>query len=163
MMTVNDAACGGAAVQRSPASVASVAAAVALGTALALASCGGSDAGESTLTVDMSEWVFTQSATSVASGDVTFTVHNVGGAEHELVVLKGVDLAALAIKPDGTVDEDKIAEAAKMGEVEGVAAQTDKSATLALTPGSYTLLCNLIEPNGDSHFAKGMHGTLTVT
>jgi hypothetical protein len=72
-------------------------------------------------------------------------------------------LAALATKADGTVDEDKLTADQKMGDVEKVAAQTNKDGTLRLTAGKYVLFCNVVEKDGASHFAKKMYGTLTVT
>ncbi len=124
--------------------------------------CSGGDAPDAKLTVKMSEWLFEPSATSIKSGNVKFTVNNVGGAEHELVIVKGTDPKALATKTDGSVDEEKILEALKVGEVEKVAARTTKSGTLEVEPGTYVLMCNLVDANGASHFAKGMVATLTV-
>ena len=43
-----------------------------------------------------------------------------------------------------------------------MAARTTKSGTLEVEPGTYVLMCNLVDANGVSHFAKGMVATLTV-
>jgi plastocyanin len=118
-------------------------------TGLLLASaCSDSSDSKADLTVRVSEWIFEPSAKTVKSGDVTIAVNNVGTKEHELVVIKGSDPAAF--------------EADKRGEVEGVLAASDKSATLALEPGNYVIFCNLVDADGTSHFAKGMVSTLTV-
>jgi uncharacterized cupredoxin-like copper-binding protein len=115
------------------------------------------------VTVKTSEWIFEQSSTSVKAGDVKFRVDNVGGAEHELVVVRANDPAALPTKADGTVDEEKLTEDQKMGEVEKVVAKSKKDGTLKLTAGKYVVFCNLVEKDGTSHFAKKMYGTLTAT
>jgi hypothetical protein len=115
------------------------------------------------VTVKTSEWLWEQSATSVKAGDVKFRVDNVGGAEHELVVVRAADPSALPTKTDGTVDEEQLTEDQKMGEVEGVTAQSKKDGTLKLAAGKYVVFCNLVDKDGTSHFAKKMYSTLTVT
>lgn len=129
---------------------------------LLASACSESSDSNADLSVRVSEWIFEPSATTVKSGDVTIMVDNVGTKEHELVVIKGSDPAAFEKMADGSVDEEKLAEADKRGEVEGVLAASDKSATLALEPGDYVIFCNLVEADGTSHFAKGMVSTLTV-
>jgi plastocyanin len=132
-----------------------------LALATAATACGGTKSAD--VTVKTSEWIFEQSSTSVKAGDVKFRVNNVGGAEHEIVVVRAAEPSALPTKADGTVDEEKLTEDQKMGEVEGVAAQSKKDGTLKLTAGKYVVFCNLVEKDGTSHFAKKMYGTLTVT
>ena len=129
---------------------------------LLASACSDSSDSKADLTVRVSEWIFEPSAETVTFGDVTIMVNNVGTKEHELVVIKGSDPAAFEKKADGSVDEEKLAEADKRGEVEGVLAASDKSATLALEPGNYVIFCNLVDADGTSHFAKGMVSTLTV-
>ncbi len=88
---------------------------------------------------------------------------HVGGAEHEVIVVTGSDPKAFATKADGSVDEDKIAEADKMGEIEHVAASSVKTGTFSLKAGTYVIMCNLVDKAGVAHFTKGMVSTLTVT
>jgi plastocyanin len=131
--------------------------------AFATLAAGCSSSRSADVTVKTSEWIFEQSSTSVKAGDVKFRVDNVGGAEHELVVVRAAAPSALPTKTDGTVDEDQLTTDQKMGEVEKVAANTKKDGTLKLTAGTYVVFCNLVEKDGTSHFAKKMYGTLTVT
>jgi hypothetical protein len=131
--------------------------------AIATIAAGCSSSSSADVTVKTSEWIFEQSTTTVKAGNVKFRVDNVGGAEHELVVVRAAEPSALPTKADGTVDEEKLTEDQKMGEVEGVAAQSKKNGTLKLTAGKYVVFCNLVDKDGTSHFAKKMFGTLIVT
>ena len=128
---------------------------------LGLTGCGGDST--PTTKVTASEWLLQAASTSVKGGQVKFTVNNVGGFGHELVIVHGSDPKALPTKADGSVDEDQIPEAQKVGEVENIAAKTAKSGTFAMQKGTYVLFCNLSEKDGTSHFAKGMYTTFTVT
>jgi hypothetical protein len=134
---------------------------IAMAALLGLAGCGGDST--PTAKVTASEWLLQAAPTSAKNGQVKFTVDNVGGFEHELVIVQGSDPKALPTKADGSVDEDQIPEAQKVGEVENVAGRTNKSGTFAMQKGTYVLFCNLSEKDGTSHFAKGMSTTFTVT
>ena len=126
--------------------------------------CSSSDKGSAAdLTIRMSEWLWEPSASTVKAGDVVIEANNVGGAEHEVIVVTGADPKAFTTKADGSIDEEKIDEAAKMGEIEHVAASSTKNGTFALDPGTYVIMCNLVDTAGNAHFAKGMVSTLTVT
>jgi plastocyanin len=115
------------------------------------------------LTIRMSEWLWEPSTTSVKAGDVVIEANNVGGAEHEVIVVAGSDPKAFATKADGSIDEEAIDEAAKMGEIEHVATNSVKEGTFSLKPGTYVIMCNLVDANGVAHYTKGMVSTLTVT
>ena len=129
-----------------------------------VAGCGSSDKGSTPdVSVRMSEWLWEPSVSTVKAGDVVIEANNVGGAEHEVIVVAGSDPKAFATKADGSIDEEKIDEAAKMGEIEHVAASSTKNGTFALMPGTYVVMCNLVDAAGNAHFAKGMVTTLTVT
>jgi len=103
--------------------------------------------------------------TRVKPGTVRFNVKNIGGVEHEMVVVR-TDGAALPLAADGSVDEDQVPEDAKIGEVEDVAPKKAKTFTAEnLAPGSYTLFCNVVETAGGTtlaHYAQGMHTNFTV-
>ncbi len=114
------------------------------------------------LTIRMSEWLWEPSVTSLKAGDVVIAANNVGGAEHEVIVVAGADAKAFATKADGSIDEEAIDEAAKMGEIEHVAASSVKTGTFSLKPGTYVIMCNLVDKTGTAHYAKGMVSTLTV-
>jgi hypothetical protein len=106
------------------------------------------------------------------SGTVTLTANNVGGEEHELVIVRAASVDSLPTMPDGSVDEDKIAESDKMGEIEDVAAQTEKSKTFDLPAGDYVAFCNVVdkmtdmttdgEDSGHVHYSSGMHVAFPV-
>ena len=134
---------------------------VAAAALVGLAGCGGDS--NPTAKVTASEWVLQVAPGSAKSGQVKFTVNNGGGLEHELVIVQEPNPQALPTKADGSVDEDQIPEAQKVGEVENVASNSEKSGTFAMQKGTYVLFCNLSEKDGTSHFGKGMSTTFTVT
>jgi uncharacterized cupredoxin-like copper-binding protein len=102
----------------------------------------------------------------IAPGKTKFVVKNAGDDDHEFVVVRGTDPSALPTKPDGSVDEDRISEADQIGALEGIESGKTRSTKYKLEPGPYILYCNLVVDDSDgkpaSHFAKGMHATLTV-
>ncbi len=113
-----------------------------------VAACGKST--ESQVSVDLSEWSIKPSVASVRAGKVTFTVHNVGSIEHEVVLLK-TDLAPdrLTLKADGTqVDEEALN---NVGEVPDLDKGETKTGTFDLAPGRYELVCNV-----PGHYKSGM-------
>jgi uncharacterized cupredoxin-like copper-binding protein len=94
---------------------------------------------------------------SVAAGDVTFDVSNLGPATHEFVVVRS-DLPPdqLPIGSDGlSVNEDAVQHVGEIGQVD---LGTTQSLTLSLTPGNYVFFCNL-----DGHYLGGMHTSLVVS
>ena len=142
--------------QHSVATVAGVAALL-----LTAAGCGSSSS--QTTKVTQSEWVFTADPATAKAGKVTISAKNLGGFEHEVVLVRAADPKELPTKADGTIDEEKITEAQKVGEVEHIAPNSSKKNTFTLEAGKYVMFCNLVEKDGTSHFAKGMSGTFTVT
>jgi uncharacterized cupredoxin-like copper-binding protein len=102
----------------------------------------------------------------VAAGKVTFTAKNIGTIKHELVVVKvATPDTLLPTKADGSVDEEAIPEADKMGAVENLKPKKSGTLTTTLAPGSYVLFCNLTTTSGGTtfvHYAKGMHSTFTA-
>jgi len=111
----------------------------------------------------MSEFTL-QAPAKVAAGTTEFVAHNVGGAQHEMVVVRG-SKDGLPTKANGSVNESAI-ESRIVGEIEKVQAQTDKSKRFELRPGTYTLICNADSMLGSTqvnHYAKGMVTEFTVT
>ena len=92
------------------------------------------------LTVDESEWALRPSKTVVAAGTVRLRVYNRGEDDHNLVVHER----------DGTPHI--------------VSLRPSEAGTISvrLTPGTYTLVCNLFAGTADSHEEHGMKTTLTV-
>jgi uncharacterized cupredoxin-like copper-binding protein len=104
---------------------------------------------------------------SVAAGKTKFVVKNAGADEHEFVVVRGHDPAALPTKSDGSVDEDQIPKSNKLGELGDIKPGKTKSKTFKLPAGSYIAFCNIVDKENDgsviSHFAKGMYTTLVAS
>jgi len=133
---------------------------------------------EGVINVNLTEYIVAPSPESAPAGTVTFTAKNIGGEDHELVVIK-TDLAEdeLPTSEDGGVDEagegiDVI------GEIEEFPAGEEQTASFELEAGAYVLICNIVEtavvhegdatpsePDGEpfSHYAEGMHAAFTVT
>ncbi len=128
---------------------------------------------------------------ALPAGQVTVTIDNQGSETHELVVAAADNVETMPMKSDGSVDEDKIPEADKVGEVEDIAGQTSTTKTFTLEPGTYVAFCNIVDEmgmagdtaagsdnmpvgggpdstmmmggaSGHVHFAEGMYMTFTV-
>lgn len=96
------------------------------------------------LTVDEQEWSVRPSETVVAAGAVRITVYNRGMDAHDLTV-QG---------PGGL-----------QGRVRGVvtlASGASAVLTVHLTPGTYVLYCSMFMGTPQSHYARGMHATITA-
>jgi hypothetical protein len=154
-----------------------------IGATLVFAACGssGSPSAASENTFVLKEFTMTPPTNALHAGSFTITANNAGGEVHEVVIVRAASADALPKKSDGSVDEDKIAETDKVGEIEDVAARAQKSKTFNLAAGTYVAFCNLVDNmmgssgssmmNGSSgmmngsghvHFAEGMHVTFTV-
>ncbi|MDP9334055.1 MAG: hypothetical protein M3Q30_12220 [Actinomycetota bacterium] len=156
-----------------------------IGAALVLAACGtgkssSSSGSPSENTFVLSEFTIIPPTNVLHAGNVLVTANNIGGEVHELVIVRAAGVGALTKKADGSVDENKIPETDKVGEIDAVAARSRKSATFELRAGTYVAFCNLIdsmmgssssmmhgsemEPaTGHVHLAEGMHVTFTVS
>lgn len=131
----------------------------------------------------LSEFIVRLDRPSLPHGTLRLAATNAGAEEHELVLVRAASLADLPIKSDGSVDEDRIPESDKVGEIDHVKAGEKKSGTFDLAPGSYIAFCNIIDqmgvggmmPGGNSpssmmggtssghvHYARGMHQLVTV-
>lgn len=118
------------------------------------------------IAVNLTEWIVSPNPNSVAAGSVTFDASNIGGEDHELVIIKTVlEPASLPAKADGSVDE------AGQGievihKIEKFASKSTQSATVELAAGDYVLICNLLTEGATgataSHYANGMRAAFTV-
>ncbi len=93
------------------------------------------------LSVDEKEWAVQPSQTLVSAGVVRFNAYNRGEDSHNFVI---VDAA---------------------GHVEATTSLLPSaSATIIarLHPGTYVLFCSLFAGTPESHYARGMHATITV-
>ena len=123
--------------------------------------------------VHLQEFTMTVAPGAVKAGPVTFAIRNTGSITHEMVLVRAPDVAALprvsvatADRAVGDVDEEAIPEADLPGEAT-VKAGASKTVTIKLTPGTYTMICNIDTKQSDgtiiSHFQRGMHSVVAVT
>ena len=84
------------------------------------------------------------------------TATNRGSETHELVIVRADDMTSLPTKSDGSVDEDKIPETAKPGEIPDIKAGTTITKTIDLAPGNYVAICNLVDTMGQGGGMGGM-------
>ena len=112
----------------------------ALGSAVAACGSGGGTASQGTPTPSpnafvLQEWSITAPTTQLHAGKVLVTATNRGSETHELVIVRADDTASLPTKSDGSVDEDKIPETSKPGEIADIKAGTTLTKTIDLAPG----------------------------
>jgi hypothetical protein len=146
-------------------------AALAIGLAFAVNACGGgssSGGGSADVKVSLREFSVTPDAREHKAGSISIDADNAGWITHELVVVKAKDAAALPVKADGSVDEEKIPEADKFGEMEDIAAGKSKSHTFKLSAGDHVMFCNVVDKKSGGappvvHFKDGVHETFTAT
>jgi uncharacterized cupredoxin-like copper-binding protein len=105
---------------------------------------------------------------SIATGNITFVVRNVGTIDHEMLVLR-TDVAAdkLPITDAGdppvpvAAGADKVSEDSSVGETGGENLKPDEKRSFTiknLKPGRYVLVCNIAD-----HYAMGMRAAFIVT
>ncbi|MCO8126179.1 hypothetical protein NHL50_03050 [Acidimicrobiia bacterium EGI L10123] len=114
---------------------------------------------EETVAIQLADYAFVPADVTVAPGVVTFAATNVGEEAHELAFLPGG--GEVPLTQDGAPDEEALAEAGAF-ELEAFPAGEDCNATYDLEPGEYTLFCIVEAADGETHYEKGMAGTLTV-
>jgi uncharacterized cupredoxin-like copper-binding protein len=123
--------------------------------------------------VHLQEFSMTVAPAAVKAGNVTFAIRNTGSITHEMVLVRAADFAALprvtvatAERAVGDVDEEAIPEADLPGEAT-VKAGASKTVVIKLTPGTYTMICNIDTTESDgtviNHFVKGMHAAFTAS
>ena len=76
------------------------------------------------------------------------TATNEGSETHELVIVRADDTVSLPTKSDGSVDEDKIPESDKPGEIADIKAGATVTKTINLASGNYVAICNLVDTMG---------------
>ncbi|MEX1253457.1 MAG: hypothetical protein WEE64_03870 [Dehalococcoidia bacterium] len=140
----------------------------AAGEATATEPAGGTPSG-SAVDISLAEFSVTADPTSASAGSVTFSIKNVGGEPHELVVIKtDLEPAKLPVTDDGGVDEAQVEVIGEAEEDELPAPDGQTELTLDLEAGSYALICNLVEEEHEggemmAHYAEGMHTAFEVT
>lgn len=117
------------------------------------------DQASSTVEVELADYEFIPDDVTVDAGVVTFATTNTGNEAHELAFLPGGgDVPTTA---DGAPDEEALA-AAGAFELEAYGPGQSCDATFELEPGTYTTFCIIAAPDGETHYAKGMRGTVTA-
>jgi hypothetical protein len=96
----------------------------------------------------LQEWSITAPTTQLRSGNVAVTVTNRGAETHELVIVRADDTSSLPTKSDGSVDENKVPDTSKPGEIPDIKAGTTITKTIDLAPGNYVAICNLVDTMG---------------
>lgn len=131
--------------------------------ASAVAACGGGTASRATSAPSptafvLQEWSMTAPTTQLRAGQVVVTATNRGSETHELVIVRADNAASLPTKSDGSIDEEKIPEASKPGEIADIKAGTTSTKTIDLSPGSYLAICNLVDTMGMGGMGMGGMG-----
>jgi len=117
------------------------------------------DQATSNVEVQLADYAFIPDNLTVEAGVVTFATTNIGNEAHELAFLPGGgDVPTTA---DGAPDEQALAEAGAF-ELEAYGPGQSCDATFELLPGTYTTFCIITAPDGETHYAKGMKGTVTA-
>jgi len=74
------------------------------------------------------------------------------------VIVRASDAASLPTEADGSVDEARIQDTDKAGEILDVAAGKSVTKTLDLSAGRYVAICNLVEQMGSGKGGMGPGG-----
>ena len=115
---------------------------------------------DETVAVDLLDYAFAPAEIEVAEGVVTFETTNAGEENHELAFRPGG--GEVPFIEDGVPDEDALA-AEGAFELEGYSPGQSCNATYELEVGEYTMFCIVAAEDGETHYEKGMAGTLTVS
>ena len=120
--------------------------------------------GAAQVNVVLKEWSIEVSPATVKAGQVYFLADNQGPlAPHEVVVIKSRAAPDSLTAVEGVVPEQTVN---VIGEIGGFAPDTKASGVFNLTPGTYVLICNIVEIKEgqvESHYLLGMHTVFTVT
>ena len=120
--------------------------------------------GATQVDVVLKEWSIEVSPATVKAGQVYFLADNQGPlTPHEVVVIKSRAAPDSLTAVEGVVPEQTVN---VIGEIEGFAPDTKASGVFNLTPGTYVLICNIVEIKEgqvESHYLLGMHTVFTVT
>lgn len=113
-----------------------------------------------TVEIELADYEFVPSDITIdEAGVVTFAVTNTGDEPHELAFLPGG--GEVPFTEDGQPDEAALEEMGAF-ELEAFGPGQDCEATYELEAGEYTIFCVVPAPDGETHYEKGMAGTVTV-
>lgn len=107
----------------------------------------------------MYEWGIALSVRKARAGRVTFTVHNSGLVDHELLVIATRRLASRMPLTGGLVNER--AAGVMVGEVDDIPPGQTRRLAVTLRAGHYALICD--DPGPPPHYRSGMHAAFWVT
>ena len=106
----------------------------------------------------LDEWSVVAPAGEIQAGKVTITANNNGKEPHELVIVRASDAASLPTKADGSVNEDKIPDTKKAGEIGDLGPGKTATKTLNLLAGDYLAFCNIVEDMSTANMGSGDMG-----
>ena len=118
-------------------------------------------AGASDVAVTMDEWLI-EAPTDLTAGEVTFVIQNDGSFPHEFVVIAGEGYEELPLAANGAVLEDELPDGAIIDRTDRIEGGLDGALTVALGPGNYVLLCNIVA-GPTSHAGRGQNLDVTVS
>jgi hypothetical protein len=112
--------------------------------------------------VTMGEYSLAASPAEVPAGTVEITADNQGHIFHELVVVRwDGDPGALPQNDAGGADQVQFRDD-EVGRIFDFVANTSCTARFDLEPGTYALICNLVDDGFNPHYSQGMFTRLTV-
>ena len=103
----------------------------------------------------LDEWSIVPPSHNLTAGKVAITATNNGREKHELVIVRAADAASLPLKADGSVNEDKIPESKKAGEIADLAAGKTRTKTIDLPAGNYIAFCNIVDDMSTGGMGSG--------
>ena len=116
--------------------------------------------------VILDEWSVVTDVNSLPEGPIKFDIKNAGKLEHELLIVSSdISGGELPTKDDGSFDDDAAGVEVEH-DIDAIEKGDATSRSYLLDPGSYVLLCNIIEDIEGvetSHYAEGMWTELTIT
>jgi hypothetical protein len=117
----------------------------------------------SSVAVAMDEFTLTASPAEVAAGTVEISAVNQGNLFHELVVVRWDGApGALPLNDAGGADQMQFRDD-EVGRIFDFVANTSCTAGFDLEPGTYALICNLVDDGFSPHYSQGMYAELSVT
>lgn len=122
-----------------------------------------SETAETAVEVALGEYTIEATPASVPAGPVEFRATNNGLVPHELMIVRwDGDPGAIPANVYGVVERDPLGDALR-GRIRSVPLGETCPGTVTLEPGSYALLCSLVDDGTSPHYPQGMHTSFTVT
>ena len=122
------------------------------------------DAAGGAVSVTLQEYSIITDADSIAAGEITFNVDNIGPDDVHAFAIVRTDFPANALP---TLDDKTADEGAEgievIEETADLAVGESATVTASLEPGAYALICNVFEAaENEAHYDVGMHTGFTV-